>query len=136
MWKCPKCGQELMNENQDHACNERPNAIDAYINAQAEEVRPYLRQVRDAIREALPEAQERISWSMPTYWSGHNIIHFAASKKHLGIYPGDKAIVHFADRLTEYKTSKGTIQLPYEKPLPLTLIAEIAKWSYDAVKDH
>jgi uncharacterized protein YdhG (YjbR/CyaY superfamily) len=136
MWKCPKCGREFKNENQDHFCNESPNTIDAYIDEQAEEVQPFLRQVRDAIREALPEAQERISWRMPTYWSGHNIIHFAAFKKHLGIYPGDKAIVHFADRLTEYKTSKGAIQLPYEKPLPLALIVEIAKWGYEMENQH
>ncbi len=55
------------------------------------------------------------------------IIHFAAFKKHIGVYPGEAAMVHFANRLTEYKTSKGAIQLPYEKQLPLTLIAEIAK---------
>lgn len=136
MWKCPKCGQELKNENQDHACKERPNTIDDYIDAQAEEVQPYLRQIREVLRTALPEAQERISWGMPTYWSRHNIIHFAAFKKHLGIYPGEKAMVHFGDRLTEYKTSKGALQLPYKNSLPLMLIEEMAKWCYETVKGH
>ena len=76
----------------------------------------------------LPEAREKISWSMPTYWKGRNLIQFAASKRHVGLYPGPEAVEAFAARLTEYKTSKGTIQLPYSKPLPLELIEEIAKW--------
>jgi uncharacterized protein YdhG (YjbR/CyaY superfamily) len=62
-----------------------------------------LNQVRDTISAVLPGAQESISWSMPTYWDKHNIIHFAAFKKHIGLYPGEKAIEHFSDRLTEYK---------------------------------
>ncbi|HOB21086.1 MAG TPA: DUF1801 domain-containing protein, partial [Candidatus Atribacteria bacterium] len=93
-------------------------------------IREILYRLRDTLRAALPDAEERISWSMPTYWKKHNIIHFAAHKKHIGLYPGDKAIEHFADRLKEYKTSKGTVQLPYDKPLPLDLIAEMAAWCY------
>ena len=65
---------------------------------------------------------------MPTYWKKRNLIQFAASKKHIGLYPGPEAVEAFADRLTDWKTSKGAIQFPYEKPLPLELIAEIAKW--------
>ena len=61
-------------------------------------------------------------------WKGRNLIQFAAAKKHIGLYPGPEAVEAFAGRLTEYKTSKGTIQLPYNKPFPLELIAEIAKW--------
>lgn len=125
-----------MNTNQGHYCGEPAKTIDAYIAAQPESVQPLLDQVRNTLRAALPDAQERISWGMPTYWSKHNIIHFAASKKHIGLYPGDKAVAHFADRLTEYKTSKGTIQLPYSKPLPLPLIAEIAKWCYETGNHH
>ena len=65
---------------------------------------------------------------MPTYWKKHNLIQFAAFKKHIGLYPGPEAVAVFADRLTEYKTSKGAIQFPYSEPLPLELIAEITKW--------
>ncbi len=130
MWKCPKCGREFKNNNQEHFC-EKPKTVDEYISLQPENVQPLLNQVRDTLRAALPDAEERISWSMPTYWKKHNIIHFAAFKNHIGIYPGDKAMEHFADRLTGYKTSKGTLQLPYSKPLPLDLLAEIAKWSYE-----
>lgn len=134
MWQCPKCGREFETENQDHHCDATP--IDAYIAAQPEEVQPYLIQVRDVIRDALPEAQERISWRMPTYWKGHNIIHFAAHKHHIGLYPGPEAIVHFSDRLKEHKTSKGAIQFPYDNQIPLELIGEIAKWCYETGHHH
>lgn len=89
-WKCPKCGREFSRQNQDHYCV-KPQNIDEYIAAQDEKNQYRLREIREIIRTALPDAEERISWSMPTYWKGRNIIHFAASKKHLGIYPGDKA---------------------------------------------
>ena len=69
-----------------------------------------------------------MSWSMPTFWKGRNLIHFAASRKHLGIYPGPEAVEQFKEPLTPYHTSKGTIQIPYREPMPLALIAEIAKW--------
>ncbi len=131
MWQCPECKRQFKNTNQDHYCGEAPKTIDDYIVAQPEEVQPLLNQVRDTLRDTLPYAEERISWSMPTFWRKRNIIHFAAFKKHIGLYPGDKAVEHFLERLTEYKTSKGAIQFPYSKPLPLQLIAEIAKWSYD-----
>lgn len=105
-----------------------PKTIDGYIAAQPEGVQPLLRQVRDALRAALPDAQERISWRMPTYWDGHNLIHFAAFRHHIGLYSGVGAIRAFSPRLTEYRTSKGAVQLPYDRPLPLALIAEIARW--------
>jgi uncharacterized protein YdhG (YjbR/CyaY superfamily) len=110
---------------------EPPKTIDEYIASQADSVQPFLNQVRKTIRAVLPEAEERISWRMPTYWKKHNIIHFAAFKNHIGVYPGEKAMEHFAERLAEYKTSKGAVQFPYSKPLPLELIADIAKWSYE-----
>lgn len=136
MWQCPNCGREFKNTNQHHFCGEPLKVIDAYIAQQPEEVQPLLRQVRDTLRAALPEAEERISWRMPTYWNKHNIIHFAAFKNHIGLYPGDKAIVHFADRLAPYKTSKGAAQFPYSQPLPLELIAEIAQWCCQTGNHH
>ena len=130
MWQCPKCGRLFRNQNQDHYCGQAPSAIDDYIAEQTEAVRPVLNQVREALRAALPEAEERISWRMPTYWRKQNIIHFAAFKNHFGIYPGAEAIQHFAGKLTGYKTSKGAWQIPYDKPLPLDLIVEMARWCF------
>ena len=131
MWKCPKCGREFDRQEQDHYCV-KPKNIDEYIAAQDEAVRPRLQEVRSLIRLAIPDAEERISWSMPTYWKGKNLIHFAASKKHLGLYPGDEAVAHFADELKDYDVSKGTIRLPYDAGLPAELIQRIARWCYDA----
>lgn len=136
MWQCPKCGREFEKENQKHSCGEPLKTIDSYIEAQPESVRPLLHQVRDTLRATLPDAEERISWRMPTYWKKHNIIHFAAFKNHIGLYPGDKAVAHFADRLTEFGTSKGAIQFQHGKPMPLGLIAEIAEWCYKNNEHH
>lgn len=128
MWECPKCGRTFKNRNQDHYCGEAPKTIAEYIQRQPEEVQPYLRQINATIKAALPDAAEKISWSMPTYWKTSNLIQFAAFKKHIGLYPGPEAVERFAGQLEEYKTSKGAIQLPYDKPLPLELIEEIARW--------
>lgn len=131
MWTCPKCGRAFQKQNQGHYCGKPPKTIDEYIAAQPEEVQGYLKKIRDAIHAALPEAEEKISWSMPTYWKKYNIIQFAAHKNHIGLYAGTEAVVEFEKRLEEYKTSKGSIRLPYDKPLPLELIGEIAKWCYE-----
>lgn len=130
MWKCPKCGREFSRQNQDHYCA-KPETIDAYIAMQDEAVQPRLRKVRDLLRAALPEAQERMSWSMPTYWKGRNLIHFAASKKHLGLYPGGEATTAFAEELKDFDVSKGAIRIPWNRDLPVELIQEIAKWCYE-----
>lgn len=129
-WKCPKCGREFSRQNQDHYCS-RPQTIEEYIAAQPEAVQPRLREIRAVIREAIPEAEERISWSMPTYWKGRNLIHFAAGKKHIGLYPGDEATAAFAQELAAFEMSKGTIRLPYDRPLPTELIGRIARWCYE-----
>ena len=104
--------------------------IDEYIAAQDEAIQPRLNNIRETIRAAIPDATEKISYQMPTYWKGRNIIHFAAFKNHIGLYPGGEAPVVFAERLKGYKTSKGTIQFPLDEDLPLELIAEIAAWCY------
>ena len=130
MWKCPKCGRTFKNENQSHYCGKAPETVEDYILAQDEEIRDQLRQVRTVLVSRLPDAKEKISWSMPTYWKDHNIIHFAAQKKHIGLYPGPEAVEFFSDKLDQagLKYSKGSIQIPYSDQLPLELIAEIADW--------
>jgi len=128
MWVCPKCGRSFRRKEQDHYCGKAPETIEEYILSLPEEARPYLYQVNDTIQHSIPDAKQKISWSMPTYWKGRNLIQFAAFKRHIGLYPGPEAVEAFADQLTDYKTSKGAIQLPYSKPLPLELIGEIAAW--------
>ena len=133
MWKCPKCGRTFKNENQSHYCGKAPETVDAYILAQDESIREQLQSVRTVLKNELPDATEKISWSMPTYWKGHNIIHFAASKKHRGLYPGPEAVEQFADKLSQAGCtySKGSVRIPYSDELPLSLIAEIAAWCRD-----
>ena len=128
MWTCTKCGRNFRSINQNHYCGKAPETIEEYIREQPEEVQPLLRQLQETIHGAIPETKEKISWSMPTFWKGRNLIQFAASKKHIGLYPGAEAVEVFADRLTEYQTSKGTIRLPIDRPPPLELVAEIARW--------
>ena len=130
MWKCPKCGRSFKKVQQSHYCGKAPETVDDYIAAQDEEIRSQLQNVRQALISKLPDTTEKISWSMPTYWKGHNIIHFAAQKKHIGLYPGPEAVEHFSEKLDQagLKYSKGSIQIPYSDKLPLELIAEIAEW--------
>ena len=128
-WKCPKCGREFSRQSQDHYCI-KPQSVDEYIAAQDETIQPKLNEIRTVLRSALPDAEERISWSMPTYRKDHNIIHFAAQKKHIGLYPGPEAVAYFSGKLDQAGLlySKGSIQIPYSDDLPLELIAEIADW--------
>lgn len=128
-WKCPKCGREFSRQSQDHYCI-KPQSVDEYIAAQDETIQPKLNEIRTVLRSALPDAEERISWSMPSYRKDHNIIHFAAQKKHIGLYPGPEAVAYFSGRLDQAGLlySKGSIQIPYSDDLPLELIAEIADW--------
>jgi uncharacterized protein YdhG (YjbR/CyaY superfamily) len=80
------------------------------------------------MKQILPNATEQIKYNMPTFYDGKNLIHFAAFKNHIGIYGGGRLTSVFADKLKEYKTSKGAIQLPNSKPLPVELIKEITIW--------
>lgn len=128
-WKCPKCGREFSRAEQQHYCG-KPGTIDEYIEAQDESVRPKLLEIRAILQRAIPQAEERISWSMPTYWKGQNLIHFAAAKKHIGLYPGGEATGVFAEALAGLSVSKGSIRLPYDKELPEELIAAIARWCW------
>ncbi len=127
MWQCPNCQRTFRAAGQHHFCG-KIETIDQYISEQAEEVRPILQKIRETIKAAAPDAIEKISWQMPTFWQGENLIHFAAAKKHIGIYPGGEATAVFADRLMEYHTAKGTIQLPLHIPIPFDLIADITRW--------
>lgn len=133
MWKCPKCGREFKNTEQDHFCM-KPNNIDEYIAAQLDDVRLLLQSIRENIRAAAPEATEKISWQMPTFWQGENLIHFAVFKKHIGLYPGGEATAFFAERLVGYKTSKGAVQLPLGKPIDYELIVDIVRWRVSQVE--
>jgi len=103
------------------------DSIDDYILNCDPDVQERLRQLRLVIKEAAPEAIEKISWKMPTFVLNGNLVFFAAFKKHIGFYPLPSAMEAFKDELSEYKSSKGSVQFPLNKPLPLELISRIVK---------
>jgi len=102
--------------------------IDEYIACQQEVQQPVLERLRQAIHEAAPEAEERISYGMPAFWQGENLIWFAATKKHIGIYPTASGVRAFADRLAGYNLAKGTIRILWNQPIPYDLIADITRF--------
>ena len=133
MWQCPNCRRSFRNVNQGHSCANKPLTIDEYISIQPEELRPILEKIRKTIRKAALASTEKISWGMPTFWQGENLIHFALFKNHIGIYPGDLSQIPFEKELSGYKTTKGAIQFPLNKPIDFKLIAEITKFRVSVV---
>ena len=106
-----------------------PESVDAYLEAQPERVRDVLRQVRTAVRKAVPQATEAISYGMPTYRLGKTrLLYFAAWTKHFSIYGTTAALrAALGDELAPYKVDKGTIQFPLSEPVPVKLIERIAQ---------
>ncbi len=103
-------------------------SIDEYILQFSPEVQEILQALRSVIKESAPDAEEKMSWRMPTFALHGNLVHFAAHKRHIGFYPGPSGIDAFKHKLSEYKGSKGAVQFPIEKPLPYELISEIVKF--------
>lgn len=103
----------------------KPQTIDEYIAAFPTAVQEKLQQLRETIQVAAPEATEKMSYRMPTFYLNGNLVHFAAFKNHIGFYPTPSAIEQFKDQLSVYKQGKGSVQFPLDEPLPLNLITEI-----------
>jgi uncharacterized protein YdhG (YjbR/CyaY superfamily) len=102
------------------------NEIDDYINSFSGEAKEKMIVIRDMIRELAPQTTERICMRMPTFdLNGKWLLHFAGYKKHIGFYPQADGVAAFKEKLTGYKTSKGAIQFPLNKPLPIDLIRKI-----------
>lgn len=87
-----------------------------------------MERLRKAIKEEAPQATETINYQMPTFKLNGNLVHFAAYKNHIGFYPAPSAIEAFKDKLSSYKTSKGAIQFPLDKSLPIDLIREMVRY--------
>jgi len=104
------------------------NTISEYIATFEPEIQSLLNQMRKTIGEAAPEAEECISYAIPTFKLHGNLVHFAVAKSHIGFYPAPSAILHFAEELAGFKSAKGSVQFPYSKPLPLELITKIVKF--------
>ena len=102
--------------------------IDEYIAIQPTNVQNVLRELRQAIKEAAPRAEETISYQMPAFKLYGLLVWFAATKNHVGFYPKASGIEAFKEKLSMYKTSKGTIRFPLDKPIPYDLIKEIGRF--------
>lgn len=102
--------------------------IDEYIAGFPQETQKILQEIRAVIRAAAPLAQEKISYQMPTFFLEGNLVHFAAWKNHIGFYPAPSGAQAFAEELSAYESSKGSIRFPIDKPLPLELIRKIVEY--------
>ena len=102
--------------------------VDEYIGAFPKNVQVILQEVRQAVKEAAPEAEEGISYQMPAFKQNGVIVYFAAFKNHIGFFPTAFGIEAFKEKLTDFKTSKGTVQFPLNKPIPTDLVKEIVKF--------
>lgn len=110
-----------------------PGSVEEYINSFPPEIQTLLNQMRAAVREAVPQAQEKISYGMPTYFWKKNLVHFAAFKHHIGFYPTPSGTTEFAEDLLAFKTSKGAVQFPLDKPLPLDLVRRMTLFRFQEV---
>lgn len=104
------------------------NPIDEYIEQFPAATQTILRKLRAVIREAAPEAEERISYQMPGYFLGGRLVWFAAFTRHIGFYPTASGVEAFEAELAQYKHAKGSIQFPLDKPLPFDLVTRIVKF--------
>jgi uncharacterized protein YdhG (YjbR/CyaY superfamily) len=103
-------------------------SIDEYIATFPEEIQKILEELRATIRASAPDAEEKISYQMPTFALKGNLVHFAAWKNHIGFYPTSSGTQAFKNELSIYEGAKGSIKFPIEKPLPLELISKIVKF--------
>lgn len=111
------------------------NSVDEYIASFDPTIQTKLEAIRKIAKEEVPESTERICMKMPTVdLEGKSLVHYAAMKKHIGLYPHPSGVSAFQEQLTAYKTSKGAIQFPLEQALPLELIREIIRYRYNEQK--
>jgi len=110
-------------------------SVDNYIASQPEAVRTALARVRNAIRKAVPEVEEVVSYHMPTYkLQGHRVLHFAAWKEHCSVYGATEGVAAaFKDELARYEIDKGTIRFPLGQRVPVDLIGRIARFRANEV---
>jgi uncharacterized protein YdhG (YjbR/CyaY superfamily) len=105
-----------------------PRTIDEYIAGFPSDVQAILRKVRRTIRQAAPDAEEKISYQMPTFTLKGNLVYFAGFKKHIGFYPVPTGIEAFQKELSGYEQGKGSVRFPLDKPIPFDLIERIVRF--------
>ncbi|GMQ31095.1 iron chaperone [Algoriphagus confluentis] len=116
--------------------NPKAESVEEYLSWFEGPIREKLDQIRALLKEVLPEAKEVISYHMPAYRTTEILVYFAAAKKHLGFYPTASPEVEFKKELQSYVTSKGAVQFPYDQPLPMDLIRNIALFRKEEALFH
>jgi len=105
-----------------------PGTIDEYIAGFPPDIQAILEKIRATIRDAAPDAEEAISYQMPTFRLKGNLVHFAAYKNHIGFYPTPSGTAQFQQELSPYKSGKGSIRFPLDQPVPFDLIRKIVEF--------
>lgn len=105
-----------------------PTTIDEYIAGFPEDIQKKLQEIRRVIHETAPEATEKISYQMPTFYLNGNLVHFAAFKKHIGFYPAPTGLDAFKDEIAKYPNSKGAVRFPLDQPIPFDLVRRIVEF--------
>jgi uncharacterized protein YdhG (YjbR/CyaY superfamily) len=108
------------------------SSIDEYTRSFPEQIQNKLEELRNVIKEQVPEALEKISYQMPAFFLNGNLVYFAGYSKHIGFYPGPSGIDAFKSELSKYKYAKGSVQFPIEEPLPIELIKKKVNFKAEA----
>lgn len=126
MWTCPKCGREFRRTNQGHYCGRAPATAAEYLAAQHPAARPHLEGVVRAVRAAVPDAAERVKWSMPTWERAGRSLSLSAGKDRVSLYVGEEALGAFRPELDGFATRRAAVYFPYNEPLPEELVGRLA----------
>jgi uncharacterized protein YdhG (YjbR/CyaY superfamily) len=105
-----------------------PKSIDEYVKRFPADVRERLEKMRETIQKAAPDAVEAIAYQIPTFRLNGNLVHFAAFTHHIGFFPTSSGTLAFKEELAPYKWAKGSVQFPFEKPIPFGLVRRIVKF--------
>lgn len=109
--------------------------IDTYLQTVTPEQKEVLQHIRTLIHEVIPDAEETMGYGMPTFkFKGKNVVHFAAFKDHMSLFPSSEPIETLKDQLADFKTSKGTIQFTLAKPIPDNLVKDLVMVSLENTK--
>ncbi len=109
-------------------------SVDEYIGSFPESIQKKLEEMRAIIKTLVPEAQEKISYQMPAFYRDGVIVWYAGYAKHIGFYPGADGIAAFKAELAGYKSAKGSVQFPLDKPLPVELISKMVRFRAESIK--
>lgn len=114
----------------------KPTTVDEYIDVAPKEAQEKLRELRAILKEVVPVAVEKLKWGSPVFEEKRILFAYTAFKSHLNFFPTGPALEPFREELAKYKTGKESIQLPYDKPLPVELIRKIAEYRAKDVREN